>query len=71
MGRFDQARMSLNLLCLVSLQIIIPDHWTRPNHHASMLFEQRSPAPTPPPPLAQMGDIMYIGGQMPHVLSQS
>jgi len=71
MGRFDQARMSPNPLCLVSLQIIIPDHWTRPNHHASMLFEQHFPAPTPPPPLAQMGDIMLVGGQMPRILSQS
>lgn len=71
MGRFDQARMSLNPLCLVSLQIIIPDHWTRPNYHASMLFEQCFPPLTPPPSLAQMGHIMFVGGQMPCILRQS
>lgn len=52
MGGFDQAGMALNPLCLVSLPIIIPDRWTRPNHDANMLLEQLFPAPTPPPLLA-------------------
>lgn len=70
MGRFDQAWVSLNLLCLVSLQIIIPDHWTRSNHHAGMLFEQCFPCTGSPPSLAQMGSIMYVAGQMPCIVSQ-
>lgn len=47
MGGLGQAGMALNPLCLVSLPIIIPDRWTRPNHDANMLLEQLFPAPLP------------------------
>lgn len=63
MGGFDQAGMALNPLCLVSLPIVIPDHWTRPNHDANMLLELCLPAP--PPLLAHMGDGIFGRGPMP------
>lgn len=68
-GEFDQAGVALNPLCLVSLLIIIPDRWTRPNHDANVLLEQSLPAPTAPPLLAHMGDGIFGRGPMPRVKS--